>query len=219
MTTEFDPKDLLTIERRASAKVARRRVLRSVWGNVPFSSNAALGDLVSEFNRGAGVDSLAFTLKHKDAILESVEALKALSKQGFIEAAFDALDEAFPASIEESQSIPVFPETPSVEGQQTLLDVYSFLEPVLRNELADCKASARLALISGIIQDPDVFARLGLFHHVPGMDIKSIIVGPREYTFRAPTTIKGVDIRIIHPKDRDDKRPPVVNLIANPLSA
>ncbi len=217
MTAEFDPKDLLTIERQASARVARRKVLRVVWGNVPFSSTTALGDLVSEFNRGADVGSLAFTVRNKDAILESVEALKALAKQGFIEAAFDALDEAFPASIEESQPIPVFPENPSVEGQQTLFDVYSHLEPVLRTELADCKASARLDLIKGIIQDPDVFARLGLFHHVPGMDIKSIIIGPNSYTFRAPTTIKGVDIRIIHPKDKNDKRAPNVNLIANPV--
>lgn len=219
MTAEFDPNDLLTLERRASARVARRRVLRVVWGSVPFSSNAALGDLVSEFNQGVDVSSLAFTLRKKDAILESVEALKALAKQGFIEAAFDALDEAFPASIETPQSIHVFPETPSTEGQQTLFDVYTHLEPVVRAELKDCKTAARLDLIKGIVQDPDVFARLGLFHHVPGMDVKSIVIGPNDYTFRAPTTIKGVDIRIIHPKDKNDNRPPVVNLIANPLSA
>lgn len=218
MTAEFDPKDLLTIERKASAKVARKRVLRSIWQNVPFSSNAAFGELLLRFNEGADVNSFAFAAKYEDTIIESLEALRALSKQGFIESAFDALDAALPASIDKPQPVPVFPEMTGISGEQTILDAYSFLEPVLRAQLADCKNAARLELIKGIIQDPDAFARLGLFHHVPGMDIKSIIVGPAEYTFRAPTKIKGVDIRIIHPKDRDDKRPPVVNLIANPLS-
>lgn len=219
MTAEFDLRDLLTIERKASAKVARRRVLRSIWQNVTFSSNAAFGELVSRFNEGADVGSLDFTTKHKDTILKSIEALKALSKQGFIEAAFDALDEALPASIDESQSVPIFPKTASIDGEQTILEVYSFIEPVLRTELTDCKIAARLDLIKGIVQDPDVFVRLGLFHHAPGMDIKSVVVAPNSYTFRTPTTIKGVDIRIIHPKDKNDNRPPDVNLIANPLSA
>ena len=215
MTAENSPKDLLTIERKASAYSAKRKVLRAVWNDVPIYSNTAFGDLVTQFKSGVDVGSDVFFEKNRDIIIESLDALKATAKTGFIETAYDALDEAITTSPDKATTIPLFPQAADVTGQQTLFDVYSYLQTALKKELADCQTAARLALISGIIEEPDVFARLGLFHHVPGIDIKSIVIKPDEYTFRAPTTIKGVEVRVIHPKDIES--PSKTSLISNPL--
>lgn len=215
MAAENSPKDLLTIERKASANSAKRKVLRAVWSDVPFSSNTAFGDLVAQFQLGTDVRSGAFFEKNRDTIIESLDALKATAKTGFIETAFEALDEAITTSPDQATTIPLFPQTADVTGQETLFDVYSYLQTALKRELADCQSAARLALISGIVEEPDIFARLGLFHHVPGMDVKSIVIKQDEYTFRAPTVIKGVEIRVIHPKDI--KGPSKSSLISNPL--